>query len=185
MISPTLYDVSAERAYLRLGRGKASRLPVTGQRVLKALANWRERRAQDKDLPRSWVARDDVLYALAEHCPQNQDQLQEAISDQNKFIKRYGVELIEVIKTQLTELSSEQVWTQPQRMEPAEVKQVKHLMKRLDELSEKLGVAKTMLSTKRDIEQLVLGNTSTRLFRGWREETVGKPLAEILRLSAG
>ena len=69
---PANYANAPERAWMRL------RLPNRKPEVLgrlKAIAAWREREAQDKDVPRGRIVKDETLADLAAHPPKRRDDL--------------------------------------------------------------------------------------------------------------
>jgi len=63
LADPARFHNEAEQAYKRIRQGY--QLPVAAQSVLKALAAWRERTAQTRDLPRNWIAPDSILEHIA------------------------------------------------------------------------------------------------------------------------
>ena len=73
LTNPDLYEKPADDAWKRL-RGadklKGSRLAVTQQ-----LARWRELTARDRNLPRNWLLKDDVLLDLAKQMPLSTKEL--------------------------------------------------------------------------------------------------------------
>ncbi len=70
--SPDTYVTQPEEAWLRLKpRTNKPRFLA----VLRELAAWRERMAQERDVPRSRIVRDDVLLDIAARMPANRDDL--------------------------------------------------------------------------------------------------------------
>jgi len=66
------YIIDPALAYKRLSGGG---LRIHQQYVLKALAQWREEVAQKRDIPRTWVLRDDKLYDLATKRPKTESEI--------------------------------------------------------------------------------------------------------------
>ncbi|MCK7583639.1 MAG: HRDC domain-containing protein [Chromatiales bacterium] len=73
LTDPALYAADPDEAWRRLRGGVDLTAPQ--QQVLRALAGWRERTAQERDRPRSWILRDEVLFELARRLPQTAQAL--------------------------------------------------------------------------------------------------------------
>src|SRR3546814_7770498 len=69
---PTNYTNVPEESWHRV-RIASRKADVLGR--LKALAAWREREAQDKNLPRGRIIKDETLADIASHPPRSQEEL--------------------------------------------------------------------------------------------------------------
>jgi ribonuclease D len=72
LLDPSRYRVEPGEAYRRIKLRRPKRRDLA---VLRELAAWREETAMERDLPRSWVVRDEALAEIAVHRPQHPDQL--------------------------------------------------------------------------------------------------------------
>jgi ribonuclease D len=91
-----LYDSDPDEITARLA--KSGKLDQSGFSVLNGLIRWREERVRQVNLPRRWVADDNVLMDLAQVRPKTLDHLN-AFRGLNKGeIKNSGEKIIEVIK---------------------------------------------------------------------------------------
>ena len=72
-LDPNRFELD-EAALLKKVKG-ARGLPPREQGVARSLAVWRERQAQDRDIPRKWVISDDTLVAIARQKPQQERDL--------------------------------------------------------------------------------------------------------------
>ena len=176
LAAKTLLGFSPDLAWQRIN--SISRLSGHQQKVAIALANWRELRAQVKDLPREWVLKKQVLTTLAVAQPSTLSELGGIEGLSSKMVNRIGKPLIALISeaqsaapTQTIELSA---LTQEQRT------QAKGLMGRLREMGEQLKIAPSLIANRRSIEQLVLGERELPLLRGWRAAVAGNALLELL-----
>ena len=66
LLDPEVYDTAPEKAWRRLKLRKTTADYVLG---LQVAAAWRERQAQQRDVPRGRIVKDEALYEIAEHRP--------------------------------------------------------------------------------------------------------------------
>lgn len=168
LTEPALYASDPELAWRRLRGGDFS--PV-GQQVLRALAVWREREAQKRDLPRSWVVKDDVLYDIARLLPETTTALAAVTGLEEKARARHGATLLDIVHAgqQAEPLT---LWTTVAPLTRPENLQVKALLERVRVLGQELSVAPALLATRRDMERLVRGADPADIFHGWRAPLV-------------
>ncbi len=65
---PEIYDMTPENAWKRLKLRKVTQDYVL---ALQTAAAWREKQAQQRDVPRGRIVKDDALYEIAEHRPRD------------------------------------------------------------------------------------------------------------------
>lgn len=102
---PARYRPEPEDAWRRIRA--ARRLNGAALARLKALADWRERRAIEEDRPRQWILRDEVLLALARRAPHDPAELGRITALTPAARRRYGPELLELIATAETQAEAE------------------------------------------------------------------------------
>ncbi|RLT99302.1 ribonuclease D [Ketobacter sp.] len=78
---------------LYLGFGGGWKLKPQQQAALRHLAQWREQTARDRNIPKTFIAKDANLYALVEKQPRSKGQLAE-LGFQGSQIRRYGDQLL-------------------------------------------------------------------------------------------
>jgi ribonuclease D len=183
------YVVQPEHAWERL---KAKLSKPRDVAALKALAAWRERRAQDGDQPRSRIMKDEALIELAQQRPTTPEAF-----DRLRAVQRgYGrssaaAEIIAMLKSvealQKTELPK--VADRPRGPSPkgAVGDLVRVLLKAV---SEQHGVASRIIATSDEIDALVLDdNADVPALKGWRRKLFGDKALAIkhgkLGLAAG
>lgn len=169
------YEMDPALAYQRLSGGALS-LPQ--QYTLKALAQWRESMAQTRDIPRTWVIRDDRLYELASTMPTSVDQITKMNVFGRKSAARFAPMVADTIAK--VEIGNQPVW---HRVEPLDKQQrsvVGTMMKTLREIADSQGVAQGLLGTRRDLELLFRHQQSDKLLSGWRAPLVGEPLLAVV-----
>lgn len=165
--------VDPEKAYERLrwhGELDADRL-----RLLQRLAAWRERRASDKDRPRSWILEDAGLRAIVLRAPRTMEQLARLEDLTPGFVERSGPTIIELIRD--AELPAQLPPLPPRtRPDPEQQARVKELSTLVNKRATELGVAAEVLATRRELESIVRGERTAEVLSGWRREVVGADL---------
>lgn len=96
---------SSDQAWLRLKQ--AWQLNAQQLAVLQALSLWREETARRKNRPRSRVAADDLLQALAARQPRQVAEMASLDEATPGWVKRYAEEVLQVI-AEATQLSEDQ-----------------------------------------------------------------------------
>ncbi|MCK5285018.1 MAG: ribonuclease D [Alphaproteobacteria bacterium] len=145
--------------------------------ILRELAAWREIRAQEKDLPRPWIMRDDTLVDIAAQAPKDSKQLSR-IRNLSKDLANghIGRTLIGLVKK--AENSDKNTWPQVIKRKPipptasATLDILKMLLKIQ---STKHGVAGRLIASKEELEALSLDeNYNGSIVKGWRYDIFGK-----------
>lgn len=170
LLDPELYRQAPESAWQRL-RGLHALAPVAQARAV-ALAAWREQLAQSRNLPRGWVLKDDELLAIATAAPREARELTRFAPD-NGNLRRHGEALVELLHGPLPE--------QPpvtRRLTPAGRAALKALTSKAQAIASTLGLASSLLVTRRELEALVCGEVPRRLRDGWRGQALADLLAE-------
>jgi ribonuclease D len=165
------YVIDPAMAYKRLSGGG---LKIKQQHVLKAMAEWREATAQKRDIPRSWVMRDEKLYDLVIQQPKTEQEIKDMDIFGRKSVLYLAPLALEIISN--VDASEERLWRKVEPLTKQEKGICSGLMKELRSISEILGVAQGLLGTRKDIESLFRHRQSKRLLSGWRKEHVGEAL---------
>lgn len=180
LTNTALYAADPDEAWRRV-RGGAD-LPPPAQQVLRALAVWRERTAQERDRPRAWIVRDEVLFELARRLPETQQALAAIPGLDEKTIQRHGAAILAAVDAG-RRAEALTVWERQAPFDRAQSEQVRRIMVRVRELAGTHGLAPAVLATRRDIEKLVRGVDPRNVFPGWRGELMAPLLAELTALS--
>lgn len=176
LLDPALYAADPEEAWRRL-RGGADLAPPL-QQVLRTLAAWRERTAQERDRPRSWIVRDEVLFELARRTPQTAQALAAITGLEERTRARHGPALLAAIDAGL-KADPQPLWTAVAPLDRAQNESVRRLMTQVRELGTAREIAPSLLATRRDIERLVRGADPAALFGGWRAELLAPLIGEL------
>lgn len=176
LTDPATYRPDPSTAWQRL-RG-LQRLDSRRHSAAKVLAAWREQRAMDRNLPRQWIFKDEVLYDLARRLPENLEELKSIRGMAEGLVRKHGEELIAL----LAEVHDQALPAKkPSRLSVREEALVDGLMAVLKVKSEAAGVGPLQLATRRDLEQLVRGQRDLDLLKGWRLEIAGRALLDFIQ----
>jgi len=177
--NPELYQLSPENAWLKI-RGKNK---LTGRQlsILQTLSEWRERSAQAENKPRNWLFPDDMLLELAKLQPLTTTDLAKIRNINERSVNRYGKVICELID------AARQRPPKPLKEKDGAVKKTQQHEAVMDVLSavvriraEENSLNPIILATRKDLEQLVFGDTACTLLHGWRYNMAGKELQGLL-----
>jgi ribonuclease D len=181
LASPDTYDLSPEHAWERL-RSRSNDRRFLGN--LKALAAWREREAQRRDVPRNRVVRDEQLLEIAAHRPASTEELARGRGLSMDFARgRLGQAILAAL-AEAKPMPAEEVPEREERLAQPGLQPLMELLKVLLKVrAEEHGVAQKLLATTADLEQLA-ANDQARVpaLAGWRREVFG---ADALALKHG
>ncbi|HSZ74085.1 MAG TPA: ribonuclease D [Rhizomicrobium sp.] len=171
--NPGLYALDPETAWKRL---KARTHNKRFLAVLAAIAAWREREAQTRDVPRNRIVKDEVLLEIAAHPPQDADSLERIRSLPKGFASsRQG-------KGLLTAIEHGREAPPPEGIEPERARRKREpspsaidLLKTLLRLrAEDARVAPRLIANTDDIEKLAaFEDEEVAALHGWRAEVFG------------
>ncbi|HXO20966.1 MAG TPA: ribonuclease D [Thermoanaerobaculia bacterium] len=180
-------DADPETAYLRVrGMGRLNRRQLG---VLQALAAWRDREARRRDLPRSFVLKNDLLLALATRQPADPGDLRRLPGFDPRQSARDGSLWLDLIREAKARPDSE---LPPETPRPPATPAARELETKLRKIvaatAADLGLSPELLAARRTLDALLQSawnDPQPRLPReleGWRREVVGE---ELLRAVLG
>ena len=150
---------------------------------LKAMAAWREYEAQDKNIPRGRIARDETLADLACHPPRQQADLAKvrglsAAWKDNEIGKRLMATLDGAKPLTDAELAPRTPRGAPLGKEGALVADLLKLLLKIR--SREIDVAARLLARSEDLELLAAGVRQLPLLEGWRFDQFGKDALDLV-----
>jgi len=161
-------------------RVKALReLDPARERLARALAAWRERRAIEHNRPRGWILQDVVLREIVLQVPRTTAQLKHIPAMPPGLAKRHGAELLECVRSAAVPDPAPPLAARP-RPDPAQTALLKKLGTISHSVARELQLVPEVLATRRDLEQLAAGRRDGPLLRGWRREVLGERLLGAL-----
>jgi len=190
LLDTSRFAEDSEAAYLRVkGAGRLDRRQLA---ALQTLAAWRDREARKRDLPRSFVLKDDLLLALATRRPKNERELQKLPSLDARQAARDGAVWLQLLEEAAARPDAElpaRITGKP--LSPAVRDLENRLRDRVREKAAALNVPPEILAPRRTLDalmRLTVGKPDPRLPRelqGWRREVIGEDLLrEALAVTA-
>lgn len=163
-----------EHAWKRVnGNG---RLDGTSLAILQALATWRDKEAERRNLARGFVIKDAALLTIAKRQPGSLEALSELDVWHPKAIQRHGQSMIDVITSVLEQGSI----AEPAEIPGPEQRKLLAAMRKLVlERSSELSVDPALLASKRELEALILtpgDQPVPERFQGWRQDIITNDL---------
>jgi ribonuclease D len=181
LTNPGTYDTSPENAWQRL------RLRVKGRKslgVLVELAAWRERLAQQLDVPRGRVLRDDALYDIANQIPVNVEALGQLRTLSDGFARsQRAKEILEAVNAGAARDPKTLPKIERNESLSAEASATLELLKvLLKAAAAEHGVAPRIIASSEDLEQLAMSNEADILaLQGWRRALFGEAALKLKR----
>jgi len=173
---PNLYATQPTDAWKRL-KGLEQLTPQQ-LAAAKALAAWREQRAMQKDLPRSWIIADDVIRSLAERLPASIEAVANTQGVPKGLSEKRAGELLDLIAA-ASQSAADEPHTPWQRPPKSQLNKVTRLMEFVRAEAKQLNISSELLATRREIEQLVFNGKVGDFGQGWREAIFGKRLIKM------
>lgn len=160
------------------GAGKLKGIQLA---VLQQLAFWREQRAVDRNRPRRWILKDEVMLDLARFAPEKIDKLSQIRGLEARDIDRNGKAIIEVI-SQAKQIPPEQwpVLLKPEPLTNQQEALIDALMALLRKFCDDQSITPIAVASRKDIEKLVRGEKDLPLLHGWRFQIVGHHLTDFI-----
>ena len=182
LTNPATYQIEPSRAWERLKPRSTSPKYLA---VFKSLATWREQKAQDCNLPRGRILKDEAIGDLASILPRSLDALSKCRSvGASTAHSKFGDEIIAAVAQGLANQNLEKDSVLPYRNLDNEQLAVVDLLKLLLKIKcEEFQVAPKLIATVSDLEKLALDdNADVAALKDWQNEIFGK---DALRLKQG
>jgi ribonuclease D len=182
LTEPATYRVPFEDCWRRLKPRSTSPRFLA---VLRELAAWREREAQERDLPRQRVVRDEALTEIAAHRPTTVAELARTRGLGKGLVEgRMGQAILEAVAHGLA-VPEDQAPQAAERVElPRGLGPVVELLKVLLKMKcDEHGIAQKLVANSADIEAIALADDApVASLSGWRREVFGE---DALKLKHG
>lgn len=181
LADPANYENLPELSWKRV-RIQSRKADVLGR--LKAIAAWREREAQEKNLPRGRLLRDETLADIASHPPKNQKSLGKIRGLPSSWAANdIGARLMDVIE-KAEALPDDELPPRKNR-KPGLGKEgalVADLLKLLLKIrAREIGVASRLVAKANELEQLAAGEREDLgILAGWRFEEFGQDALNLV-----
>ncbi|MDX6748998.1 ribonuclease D [Geminicoccaceae bacterium 1502E] len=171
LCDPELFEQPPEESWRRLKiRSRDPRFLA----VVQALAAWRERAAQSRDLPRNRVLRDDILLEVAAHKPGSLDELRG--HERVNLDRESARQVVTAIEEALARPADELPRLPPPSVAPRGLGPLMDLLRVLLKLRcEEAEVAQRLVATSSDLEAIALDDEAdVPALKGWRRAIFGE-----------
>lgn len=148
--------------------------------ILQALAKWRDSIARKANKPRRWIIRDDVLIEVARHHPESRSEF-EKIRGWEGGLQRYSDAILSVIEEAKNQpLENWPTLPRANRMTQEQESLVDAMMAVVRLRASQNNIAATVLTSRKELERLVLGAKDCSVNFGWRFSMIGNDLADLM-----
>ena len=183
LCDPSRIKRDPSEAFLRLRRsGSLTRRQLA---VAREVCAWREGVAAERDVPRKWVASDEVVVEVCKRTPGSLDRLRR-IRGTEQISERDGKRLLAAVARGVA-CPAEECPKVTKHLRPSsETEGVIDLMYAVLRLvSEKSGVATQLIATRDDLLDFLQDRKSSPLSHDWRWELAGRTLDRLLSGEVG
>ena len=180
LTDPKTYAFDPADAWKRLKLGGKSR---QARAIIMELAAWRERAAQEENVPRGRVIKDEAIYEIAKHAPRSLDTLSR-LRSVREVLKSRGNDILRAVEAALsrdpTDVAGAVAHTDLPASASAAVELLRVLLKAV---SAELNIAPRLLASADDLEKLAqFDEPDISALRGWRRQLFGE---KALALKSG
>ncbi len=180
LANPARYQSSPDTAWRKIkGLNKLKGLQLA---VLQKLSAWREQQAIDKDKPRRWIAADVIMLDIAKLRPKDITALEKIRGIPANLVQRNGDKLLQCIRD--AEATPKTEWPslpRPKRLTPAQDALVDVLSAIIKLNAQQYQITPTTLASRKELEQLVQGESELAILSGWRRRHGGEQLLAFLQ----
>jgi ribonuclease D len=169
-----------------LSLGGAWRLDATQLGALQRLCEWREEQARGRNKPRSWIAKDAELLAIATAMPRESTALAAIADLPRPLVSRDGADILAIIKApQKVPAPRPDLTEQP--LDAVMRKSLKVCQGIVRQFAEQLGIAPELLARKKQLLPLIYAAQISADFpwpnglSGWRQALLEDPMRTALK----
>jgi ribonuclease D len=173
------YEIDETLLWKRL-RG-VQKLKGEKLQIASDLCQWREQVAKRQNRPRRWIAKDDAIVEIARRRPASLEALAAIPELSDKTVKRHGEKLLAIVARAADTDSSQ--WPRQEKIQSLDPRQTALgdcLMALCRSIADRNDIALATLATRKDVDNLILNQKTSRLTQGWRFAMVGEQLLEFI-----
>ena len=189
LVDPAIYRTQPAEAWRRFRlRGRADKRFLA---VLRALAAWREEAAQQRDIPRGRIMRDEALLEIAAHAPKTIESLARTRSLGKGIAEgKLGQDILDAVANGLADPDPPPALPPKAEPPPGIGPLIELLRVLLKQRCEDFQVAQKLVASADDLEAIAAADDApVRALHGWRREVFGDDALALkhgrLALTAG
>ena len=161
---------------------EAKHLNKQARGVAQALAEWRELAAQKNDIPIRYIMSDLALVGIAQRKPTKLSDLKNIRGfDDAQYQKEKGQHLLKIVEKGLKADPVPSLKSRKKSLPPEMRPAVTLLSAWLSQFATDQNIDPALLGSRSDIEELLRGESDSRLQVGWRHEEVGEQVDNLLK----
>ncbi len=161
---------------------EAKHLNKQARGVAQALAEWRELAAQKNDIPIRYIMSDLALVGIAQRKPTKLSDLKNIRGfDYAQYQKEKGQHLLKIVEKGLKADPVPSLKSRKKSLPPEMRPAVTLLSAWLSQFATDQNIDPALLGSRSDIEELLRGESDSRLQVGWRHEEVGEQVDNLLQ----
>jgi ribonuclease D len=182
LVNPNNYKTEPEDAWTRLKNRARSPQELA---IMIEVAAWREREAQGQDVPRSRIAKDDMIYDVMTQAPQTPEELAKLRTVHDGFARSARARsLLAAVKKGLERAPEElPPLSDSEPLPPSAIAVADLLRVLLKAVVARHDVAAKLIATSDELDKIALDdNAEVPALHGWRRELFGE---DALAIKAG
>jgi ribonuclease D len=182
LTDPATYSTEPREAWRRLKPRTPSQKML---RVLREVAEWREKEAQRIDIPRQRILRDEAVLEIAAHAPTAVDQLAQTRGLSRGLAEgKQGAAILAAVERGLDSQEPVDYERRGNGHQPPAPAAIADMLKVLLKLKcDEAGVASKLVASSREVEAIAADdNADVAALKGWRRDIFGQ---DALRLKHG
>lgn len=159
---------------------KISSLAPRQLAIAREVAIWREKVAQERNVPKKWICADETVIELARRAPQTPESVKSIRGAASLSQKHIAGLLLAIERGKAT---PREQWPTPRR----KPRRTDDLEERVDLMmalvrvrAKENNIATSLLASRADLEDLALGGETNPLMSGWRKSMIGDELKSLL-----
>jgi len=174
------YQPDPEHVWKKISESK--KLKGEKLAVLQKLAAWREVTARKENRPRNWLVKDDAIVDMAQLLPEDMNELLRIKNIQERFLKKYGEVLLEIIHKARNNtpeplaktIRREKLTGQQEAMVDA-LSAIVRLQAGIHEMNP------NALASRKELQAFVQNQNESVLLSDWRKQLIGEALSDFMR----
>jgi ribonuclease D len=148
---------------------------------LRALLEWRDESAKTRDIPRSFVLKDNFLNDIAKKDPRNKRELDEVFSEQNFRSDRIKNKVFSILKGRKLIKKYKKTGFVSSRLSDEQKVLVSKAQNLLKKRASEYKMRPELVINQSDLRSIILQNVKLKtILSGWRYEVFGKDLKNLL-----
>tara|TARA_B110000305_G_scaffold107827_1_gene121374 strand:- start:42584 stop:43723 length:1140 start_codon:yes stop_codon:yes gene_type:complete len=179
LLNPKNYEYNSKDAWLKI---KSKPKSIKSLKVLADIAEWREKKAQIKNIPKNRIIRDNTIIDIANHMPKNQLELKNLRSFSKNPLPIDTIdEIVAVVNALETDKDRREFFIDKKKELTKDQEGIYEVLKLVLKIqSKKFNIVQRLIATSEDLENIAKSKKSSiDMLDGWRYEIFGEIAKKI------